>query len=113
MSAQSSTSSLTALQKTPIAIIGMSALFAKAKNLQEYWQNILGKVNGITEVPESAWNLEDYYDPDPKAPDKTYGKWGGFLPKIDFSKWELIQEEFHLKDEKHAHEFSFQTFLKR
>jgi len=36
-----------------------------------------------------------------------------FLPKIDFSKWELIQEEFHLKDEKHAHEFSFQTFLKR
>ena len=36
-----------------------------------------------------------------------------FLPKIDFSKWELIQEEFHPKDEKHAHEFSFQTFLKR
>jgi dihydrofolate reductase len=36
-----------------------------------------------------------------------------FLPKIDFSKWELIQEEFHPKDEKHAHEFSFQTYLKR
>ncbi len=36
-----------------------------------------------------------------------------FMPKIDFSKWELIQEEFHAKDEKHAHEFSFQTFLKR
>lgn len=36
-----------------------------------------------------------------------------FFPKIDFSKWELIQEEFHAKDEKHAHEFSFQTYLKR
>jgi dihydrofolate reductase len=36
-----------------------------------------------------------------------------FLPKIDFSKWELIEEEFHAKDEKHAHEFSFQTYLKR
>ncbi len=36
-----------------------------------------------------------------------------FFPKIDFSKWELIKEEFHAKDEKHAHEFSFQTFLKR
>ena len=36
-----------------------------------------------------------------------------FLPKIDFSKWELIKEEFHAKDEKHAHEFSFQTYLKR
>jgi len=36
-----------------------------------------------------------------------------FFPKIDFSKWELISEEFHAKDEKHAHEFSFQTFIKR
>jgi len=36
-----------------------------------------------------------------------------FLPKIDFSKWELIQEENHPKDEKHAHEFRFQTYLKR
>jgi dihydrofolate reductase len=36
-----------------------------------------------------------------------------FMPKIDFSKWELIHEEFHAKDEKHPHEFSFQTFLKR
>jgi len=36
-----------------------------------------------------------------------------FFPKIDFTKWELIKEEFHAKDEKHAHEFSFQTFLKR
>jgi dihydrofolate reductase len=36
-----------------------------------------------------------------------------FLPKIDFSKWKLIQEEFHAKDEKHAYEFSFQTYLKR
>jgi dihydrofolate reductase len=36
-----------------------------------------------------------------------------FLPDIDFSKWELIKEENHPKDEKHAHEFSFQTYLKR
>lgn len=36
-----------------------------------------------------------------------------FFPKIDFSKWKLTKEEFHTKDEKHAHEFSFQTFLKR
>ena len=89
MTAQSLTPKISALQKTPIAIIGMSALFAKAKNLQEYWENILSKVNGITEVPETAWKLEDYYDPDPKTPDKTYAKWGGFLPKIDFDPLEF------------------------
>ncbi len=89
MIAQHSNPKLSALQQTPIAIIGMSALFAKAKNLQQYWENILGKINGITEVPETAWNLEEYYDPDPKAPDKTYAKWGGFLPEIDFEPLEF------------------------
>ena len=80
---------VSALQQTPIAIIGMSALFAKAKNLQEYWENILGKVDGITEVPKTAWNIDDYYDPDPKAPDKTYAKSGGFIPEIDFDPLEF------------------------
>ena len=45
--------------------------------------------------------INDYFEAD------------AFLPKIDFSKWKLIQEEFHAKDEKHAYEFSFQTYLKR
>ena len=89
MISQKITKKLSALQQTPIAIIGMSALFAKAKNLQEYWENILGKVNGITEVPKRAWNIEDYYDPDPKAPDKTYAKSGGFIPEIDFDPLEF------------------------
>lgn len=89
MISQKMTKKLSALQQTPIAIIGMSALFAKAKNLQEYWQNIIGKVNGITEVPKTAWNIEEYYDPDPKAPDKTYAKSGGFIPEIDFDPLEF------------------------
>lgn len=35
-----------------------------------------------------------------------------FFPEIDFSEWELTNEEFHPKDEKHAHDFSFQTFVR-
>jgi dihydrofolate reductase len=35
-----------------------------------------------------------------------------FFPEIDFSKWKLTNEEFHPKDEKHAHDFSFQTYIK-
>ena len=35
-----------------------------------------------------------------------------FFPEIDFSEWKLTNEEFHLKDEKHAHDFSFQTYIK-
>ena len=28
--------------------------------------------------------IEDYYDPDPKAPDKTYAKRGAFIENVDF-----------------------------
>ena len=77
------------LQKTPIAIIGQAAIFAKASSLTEYWDNILNKIDGITEVPPSRWDPADYYDPDPTAEDKTYCKVGGFIPDIDFNPLEF------------------------
>ena len=36
-----------------------------------------------------------------------------FFPEIDTTIWELVQEEFHPKDEKHLFNFSFQTYLKK
>ncbi|MCD6424844.1 MAG: acyltransferase domain-containing protein [Anaerolineales bacterium] len=77
------------LQKTPIAIIGQAAIFAKAASLTEYWDNILNKIDGITDVPPSRWDPADYYDPDPTAEDKTYCKVGGFIPDIDFNPLEF------------------------
>ncbi len=77
------------LQTTNVAIIGMASIFPQAKNLQEYWQNIIQKVDCITDVPPSRWHIDDYYDPDPKAQDKTYCKRGGFLPDIDFNPMEF------------------------
>lgn len=77
------------LQQTPIAIIGMGSLFPQASNLQEYWEKIIAGSDCITDVPQSRWNVDDYYDPDPKAPDKTYCKRGGFIPDIDFNPMEF------------------------
>ncbi|MUG99158.1 acyltransferase domain-containing protein [Scytonema sp. UIC 10036] len=76
-------------QQVPIAIVGVACFFPKAKNLQEYWNNIVGQVDCITDVPPSRWDIKDYYDPDPKAPDKTYCKRGGFLPDIEFNPMEF------------------------
>jgi acyl transferase domain-containing protein len=77
------------LRKTPVAIIGMASIFAQAKNLEEYWQNILNKIDAVTDVPASRWSVEDYYDPDPSKPDKSYCKRGGFIPDIDFDPTEF------------------------
>ena len=74
---------------TPIAIVGLSALFAKAANLSEYWDNIVKKIDCITDVPLSRWDLADYYDADPSQPDKTYCKRGGFMPDMPFDPMEF------------------------
>jgi acyl transferase domain-containing protein len=77
------------LRHNPIAIIGMGAIMPQAHNLREFWNNIIGGVNCITDVPESHWKIDDYYDPDPSASDKTYCKRGGFLPEMDFDPMEF------------------------
>ena len=68
----------------PVAIIGMGCLFPQADGLAGYWSNIRRGRDAITEVPASHWRPEDYFDPDPKAPDRTYARRGGFLSPVDF-----------------------------
>jgi dihydrofolate reductase len=36
-----------------------------------------------------------------------------FFPEIDETKWELVFEKFHTKDEKHDYDFTFLTYVKR
>jgi dihydrofolate reductase len=36
-----------------------------------------------------------------------------FFPEIDETIWEVIQSEHHPKDEKHQHNFTYLTFVKR
>jgi len=69
--------------QTDIAIIGMSARFPGAANLNEFWQNLVTGSNQIVEIPENRWNLSDFYDANPQAVNKSYSKWGGFLTGID------------------------------
>jgi acyl transferase domain-containing protein/NAD(P)-dependent dehydrogenase (short-subunit alcohol dehydrogenase family)/acyl carrier protein len=72
------------IQRPPIAIVGLGALFPESVSVDGFWKNILDGRDLISEVPPTHWLIDDYYDPDPSAPDKTYGKRGGFLGKVDF-----------------------------
>ncbi len=69
----------------PLAIIGIGCLFPKADGLGAYWANIKNRVDCITDVPPTHWRPEDYFDPDPKAPDRVYAAKGGFLDPVPFS----------------------------
>ncbi|WP_442855130.1 SDR family NAD(P)-dependent oxidoreductase [Colwellia sp. TT2012] len=67
----------------------MASIFADAKNLENYWDNIFESVDGIKDVPSDRWAIDDYYSSNPKDADKTYCKRGGFLPEIDFDPMEF------------------------
>ena len=57
-----------------IAVVGVSALFPGSVDSTGFWKNILNGADLVGEVPPSHWLIEDYYDPDPKAEDKTYAR---------------------------------------
>jgi len=67
-----------------VAIIGIGCLLPKAPDVHRYWENILNKVDAITEIPPNRWDWRLYYDPDRRAPDKIYSKWGGFVEAVPF-----------------------------
>ncbi len=68
----------------PIAVTGISALFAGSPDVASFWRNIVAGRDLITDVPPSHWLSCDYYDPDPHAPDKVYCNRGSFLDSVGF-----------------------------
>ncbi len=80
---------MTHQKMTPVAIIGMGCFFPKSPGLKEYWRLLFHGEDAITEVPETHWSAEDYFDNDPKRPDHVYCKRGGFLSPIPFDPSEF------------------------
>jgi hypothetical protein len=70
--------------QVPVAVVGLAAIMPGARNVTEYWHNIVTGRDLITDVPATHWSPDDFYDPDPAAPDKTFGRRGAFLPEIEF-----------------------------
>ncbi|MBF0189391.1 MAG: 3-oxoacyl-ACP reductase, partial [Magnetococcales bacterium] len=68
----------------PIAVVGVSTQFPGEGGTEGFWRDIVSGTDAISDVPASHWLIEDYYDSDPKAEDKTYCKRGGFLSPVSF-----------------------------
>ncbi|MFE9067285.1 SDR family NAD(P)-dependent oxidoreductase [Streptomyces violaceusniger] len=66
-----------------VAVIGMAAMFPGARDLGEFWANVVSGTDSITEVPAERWDPELYYAPDGDG-ERTPSRWGGFLPRIPF-----------------------------
>ncbi len=67
----------------PIAIVAVSCRFPGASDPEAFWEVLSGGVDAIREVPEDRFDIDEFYDPDPDVPGKTYTRFGGFLENID------------------------------
>ena len=67
----------------PIAIIGLSGRYPESRDLEEYWKNLQGGKDCITEVPLSRWDWQEFYSEDRTKVGHHYSKWGGFIEGVD------------------------------
>ena len=74
-----------------VAIVGVGAVLPDAPDARTFWQNLKSGRYCISEVSRDRWDPDLYYDPDPKAPDKTYSKIGGWARHWEWNplKWRL------------------------
>ncbi|MCG6922653.1 MAG: acyltransferase domain-containing protein, partial [Acidobacteria bacterium] len=67
-----------------VAIVGLGAVLPDAPNAPAFRDNVWAKRYSIIEVPPDRWSADDYYDPDPTVPDKTYSKIGSWVRGFEF-----------------------------
>ncbi|MGX9791779.1 type I polyketide synthase [Mycobacterium sp. MMS18-G62] len=82
-SVTSAPSMVTTRTDEPIAIVAVSCRFPGAPDPEAFWEVLSGGVDAIREVPEDRFDIDEFYDPDPETPGKTYTRFGGFLDGID------------------------------
>ncbi|MCF8070029.1 MAG: hypothetical protein K9L30_15720 [Desulfobacterales bacterium] len=63
------------INKTPVAIVGISGIFPGASDLETFWKNITDKVNTAAEIPAERWvgDADSIYSK-MLCPDKTVSK---------------------------------------
>lgn len=73
-----------------IAIVGMGCRFPyEIDSPENFWNSLLNRVDGISDVPTRRWDIRKYYDEDINKPGKMYTKQAGFL-KQDIEKYDPL-----------------------
>ncbi|WP_244967359.1 SDR family NAD(P)-dependent oxidoreductase [Streptomyces cacaoi] len=67
----------------PIAVVGVSGRYPGARDLDEFWDNLVAGRDCVTGIPAERWDADALFDPDPSTPGRSYSRWGGFLSDVD------------------------------
>ncbi|MBF0119026.1 MAG: SDR family NAD(P)-dependent oxidoreductase [Desulfobacterales bacterium] len=67
----------------PVAIIGVSCVMPKSPDLYSFFKNLEAGANMVSLIPKDRWDFEAIYGDPATNPNKTWAKWGGFMPDVD------------------------------
>ncbi len=71
------------MKNTDIAIVGMSCLLPGAKNINDFWNNLINSIDSTSEIPKNRINSL-YFQNNNSGINNFYCRKGGFTPAITF-----------------------------
>ncbi|MEV6741340.1 type I polyketide synthase [Streptomyces sp. NPDC051104] len=69
-----------------IAVVGVACRYPDADSTEQLWQNVLAGRRAFRRLPDERMNLDDYYSPDPAAPDRFYSRKAAVLEGFEFDR---------------------------
>ena len=66
-----------------MAVVGLAGRFPGARQVEQFWKNILEDVDSMIALPEDRLNRRRYYDPEIGAYGKSYSAKGGLVDPLD------------------------------
>jgi len=69
-----------------IAVVGIACRYPDADSADQLWQNVLAGRRAFRRLPDERMNLDDYYSPDPTAPDRFYTRKAAVLEGFEFDR---------------------------
>ncbi|MFF5890209.1 SDR family NAD(P)-dependent oxidoreductase [Streptomyces globisporus] len=71
---------------TRVSIVGMACRFPDAASPRELWENAVAGRRAFRRIPDVRMRLDDYWDPDPAAPDRFYARTAAVLEGYAFDR---------------------------
>jgi enediyne polyketide synthase len=69
-----------------VAVVGIACRYPDAEGPEELWRNVLSGRRAFRRLPDVRMRQEDYYSPDPKAPDRFYSAKAAVLEGFEFDR---------------------------
>jgi enediyne polyketide synthase len=88
---------------TPIAIVGIACRYPDASSPADLWENVLAGRRAFRRIPDERLRLEDYWSPDPAAPDRFYTRKAAVIDGFEFDrvKYKIAGSTFRTTDMTH------------